>query len=147
MKLIVPVVIAALTFGCSGAPTAPSNTAGLTGTVLTTQDDRPADHTPGWRKATIFFWAPELPEYGHEHLVGLPVTLVGMPSGQTYQMETGRQGTVSADFPRTDTELLVMPAAWNGWCIVEGTVPQVVPLPYVPRENWVHMGTGNCVNP
>jgi hypothetical protein len=135
---IVVVVVGAV--ACGTTPTTPSAVVSMGTAVLATQADRPDDHTPGTKAVTIYFNARELPLYGHYHLTGLPVHLTGYPSNWTYLEYTGKQGTVKADFPKTDTSVHVQTELWNGWCPEQ----QDVPIPYVPRENWVNMHTGDC---
>ena len=144
MKALGLTLIAALAIGCSSTPTSPTSSYDTT-TVPAVQDVKPVVHVPGTQVVSIYFNARQLPLVGHYHLTGLPVHLAGVPpvAPWIYLMETGKQGTVSADFPKNYTQIRVWTDAWvdgEGRCW--GAVEQYVPLPYVPRQNWINIFLG-----
>lgn len=143
MRFIAGAAIVILAMGCSSSPTAPSSAAAVS-IVPADQANRPTDHTGGWRNVTLFFDGHGLPLDGHkhqvgnQHLVGLPVHLTGSPSGTEYRVATGKQATVSADFPRSDNLVSVDWATWEGWCGGSALVHVPVPsTPGVPQEDWI----------
>ena len=126
MKFIVAATVAMLAAGCSATPTAPSSDLRTT-TLSADQAAKPDDHTAGWQKVTLFFDGHGLDtgdhqhQVGNQHLVGLPVHLRGFNTqepavGTDYDLITGKQATVNADFPRTYNHLSVTWNDWQGWC-------------------------------
>jgi len=148
MRFIACAAIAILAMGCSSSPTAPSSAAAASSAPVD-QATKPSDHVAGWRSVTLFFDGHGLPldghkhQVGYEHLVGLPVHLKGSPSGTDYRLATGRQATVSADFPRSDDLVSVDWANWEGWCGGSALVHVPVPsTPGVPQEDWIVVTNG-----
>jgi hypothetical protein len=122
--------------------------------VAASEAARPSDHTPGWLKVTLFFDGHGLDidgqphQVGNDHLVGLPVHLRGSntqdpSSGLEYFLTTGKQATVSADFPRSYNHLSVDWNDWQGWC--HGSREIDLPIrsgPGEPLPDWIVVTRG-----
>ena len=135
MKALGLALVAALAIGCSSTPTSPSSSEPAA--MLTAQDVKPIDHIPGTQSVTIIFFPREL-AHGYDHVVGLPVHLTGLTSGWQYLRYTGKQGTVSADFPKNETSIHVESETMSPWC---GEVRDIS-LPFSMNENRITIHTG-----
>jgi hypothetical protein len=107
------------------------------------------------RKVTIYFWSDDDPTDGNWklHLGGLnPVTLSwsgGGTLGSTGPLTANKQGAVSAEVPKSATQLFWETGDWAAsptgpfYCADSGGP---IPLPYGLRQNWVllHSDPVNC---
>ena len=153
MKFIVAATVAILTVGCSATPTAPSSDL-ATATLAADQAAKPGDRTAGWQRVTLFFDGHGLDigdhrhQVGNDHLVGLSVRLHGYntqdsASGIDYYLTTGKQATVTADFPRSYNRLDVYWDASDGWCAGERHID--LPIRSGPGEeqpDWIVVSRG-----
>ncbi len=129
MRTLVLALLSAAALSCSNTLTAPSSTADGASTPADQALRR--DHSPGTRRATLYFYTDDP---GPGSVEGLPVSLTGMPSGTSAVNATERRGFVTIDVPRTDTRLeYSIGANPLGVCPLAGSVP----LPYGVRENWI----------
>ena len=133
MKLLGVGILAFVVIGCStNPPTSPSATdpsSTATSSIIATVSAGNAV-----QKAAVHFYSDDDELGGNIHIVGLPVTITGEPSGTVVPVETGKQGSVTVWLPSTDLSMTVTTEQWDGFCSV--TVQLPLPL-HGNVDSWI----------
>ena len=112
MKRIGFALLAAMSVACSGG-LSPSPPVSITAPTPASSDISPSVE----QKISLFIYSDDDPYGGNVHLVGLPVTIEGEPSGTVIKdLTTDRQGRVRFALPATDTSAVVTIEDWKSYC-------------------------------
>jgi hypothetical protein len=109
MKRIICGVAASLMLGCSTPPTALSPTA-LAGPSATSLRRPNALQT-----VTLVFYG-QSDDTRMVPVVDLPVTLVAYPSGEVFNANTGKEGSVAFSIAGDDGSVWMSTPTWEGYC-------------------------------
>jgi hypothetical protein len=127
VKHLAGVLLVAFATGCtSGSPTAPSSTSpasvlpdGGAGGVSSTIQKHGQGQTSTGQKVTIFYYSYATFERGNQHIVGLPVHVMGDEDDPTpYEavLYTDRQGSITFTIPEGDDSLVADTPDYEGYC-------------------------------